>query len=184
MRRNPYRYGLTLRPASTFTLPRLPWSLVAKGTHPASSFPMRPDLPTSRRFPHGEVEFGEPLTEDQAQQFDLEPIEEHGGYEPLEDPVDYRAAEPLPVMPPKPAKKAAKPRAERVERVVPPGNGGYSGTPYYETRFPELVYVKVAPGMWRFLVIEDGVFHHVGSTYRTRAELVEDIERYARDYGF
>lgn len=49
------------------------------------------------------------------------------------------------------------------------------------TRFPELGYVKDAPDLWRIVTTEDGA--RIGPHYRTKAELLADIDRYATDYG-
>lgn len=47
------------------------------------------------------------------------------------------------------------------------------------TRFKELGYRKTMPGLWRFVDAETGA--DVGPQYRTKAELLADLERYARD---
>lgn len=50
------------------------------------------------------------------------------------------------------------------------------------TRFPELGYEKHGPSLWRIIDTETG--SAVGPQYRTKAELLADLERYARDnYG-
>jgi len=48
------------------------------------------------------------------------------------------------------------------------------------TRFKELGYHEWGAGNWRF-VTEDGA--EVGRSYKTKAELLADLDRYARDYG-
>lgn len=56
---------------------------------------------------------------------------------------------------------------------------GYTIVP---TRFPELGYTKVAPGLWRCVDItslaEYQFVPFVGPHYRTKAELLADLERY------
>jgi hypothetical protein len=49
------------------------------------------------------------------------------------------------------------------------------------TRFPELAYRRDAPHIWRIVATEDG--RPVGRPYFTRAELLADLDRHARDYG-
>jgi hypothetical protein len=49
------------------------------------------------------------------------------------------------------------------------------------TRFKQLGYVCDAPGLWR-VVDKDGE-HRVGPQYRTKAELLADLNRYATEYG-
>lgn len=49
------------------------------------------------------------------------------------------------------------------------------------TRFKELGYVKVAPGLWRIVSREDGAA--IGPHYPSKAELMADLERYAIEYG-
>ena len=48
-----------------------------------------------------------------------------------------------------------------------------------QTRYKELCYHKDAPGLWR--IYADG--NVVGPQYRTKAELLADLERYALEYG-
>jgi hypothetical protein len=50
----------------------------------------------------------------------------------------------------------------------------------YETRFPELSYMKHAANLWR--VIDTGTGCAVGQQYRTRIELLSDLNRYASEY--
>lgn len=47
------------------------------------------------------------------------------------------------------------------------------------TRFKELRYARVLPGLWRFVDAATGA--HVGPHYPTRAELLADLARYARE---
>ena len=49
------------------------------------------------------------------------------------------------------------------------------------TRYPELGYRKEAPTLWRIVAI-DGE-SAVGPFYRTKAELLADLNRYAAEYG-
>lgn len=52
------------------------------------------------------------------------------------------------------------------------------------TRFPELGIQQQGPRLWRFLdLTEDygGRFAAVGDHYRTKAEALADLERYARE---
>ena len=53
-----------------------------------------------------------------------------------------------------------------------------------QTRFPELRYMQQSPGLWRFVYVGDGSESTVGPQYRTMAELLADMERYAREWGF
>ena len=49
------------------------------------------------------------------------------------------------------------------------------------TRFPELGYRNDGPGLWRFVDTETGAT--IGPFYRTKAELLGDLHRFAADYG-
>jgi hypothetical protein len=49
----------------------------------------------------------------------------------------------------------------------------------HRTRFEPLGYQHVARGLWRCVDLETGA--HVGPQYRTKAELLADLPRYARD---
>lgn len=65
------------------------------------------------------------------------------------------------------------PRPLRFREETAPGN--YTG----------LSYVQRGPGLWRIVVWETGCNPaDVGPHYRTKAELLADAERYAREYGF
>jgi hypothetical protein len=48
------------------------------------------------------------------------------------------------------------------------------------TRFPELFYAPIRPNLWRILDADGAA---IGPQYRTRFELLADLDRYARDYG-
>lgn len=48
-----------------------------------------------------------------------------------------------------------------------------------ETRYPELGFCKVQDGLWRVVARETG--SHVGPLYKSRGELLADLERYARE---
>lgn len=65
------RYAPKYRPPDTFTLPRKPWRIIETGS--AFELPRRPDL---RRGPHrfGVVEFDEPLTPEEIDQWELKPV--------------------------------------------------------------------------------------------------------------
>lgn len=74
-----HRYGVNLRPPGQYTLGLKggeAWELAARGTHPASTFPGRPELPVSKRFPHGEVLLPRKLTAEEENHFDLTPLDE------------------------------------------------------------------------------------------------------------
>ena len=49
------------------------------------------------------------------------------------------------------------------------------------TRFEELGYTKIDTNLWRIVSLEDGAV--IGPQYRTKTELLCDIERYATEYG-
>jgi hypothetical protein len=51
------------------------------------------------------------------------------------------------------------------------------------TRYPELGYRQDGPSLWRIYALGDGRPAGVGPQYRTRAELLADLDRYATDYG-
>ena len=51
------------------------------------------------------------------------------------------------------------------------------------TRFPELGYRQDGPGLWRIYALDDGRESAVGPFYPTKAELLADLDRYAREYG-
>lgn len=51
----------------------------------------------------------------------------------------------------------------------------------YKTRFSELGFAKVAPGLWRIIALEDGCA--VGPHYARKDELLADLTRYAIEYG-
>lgn len=48
------------------------------------------------------------------------------------------------------------------------------------TRFPELSYAKTG-NVWRF--VDNSTGRVVGPSYRTKAELLADVERYAKLFG-
>lgn len=47
------------------------------------------------------------------------------------------------------------------------------------TRFKELAFEKKGPSLWRVVCTETG--KAVGPQYRTKTELLSDLERYARE---
>jgi hypothetical protein len=49
------------------------------------------------------------------------------------------------------------------------------------TRFAELAYTQHAPGLWRIIATDTD--QAVGPFYVTKAELLADLARYAKDYG-
>jgi len=49
------------------------------------------------------------------------------------------------------------------------------------TRLPELSYEKHAAGLWRIIATDTG--QAIGPHYASKAELLADLERYAREYG-
>ena len=50
-----------------------------------------------------------------------------------------------------------------------------------KTRYPELGYAKHAPDLWRIIDLSDG--QAVGPHYKSKAELLGDLDRYAREFG-
>jgi hypothetical protein len=48
------------------------------------------------------------------------------------------------------------------------------------TRFPELFYAPICPNLWRILDVDGAA---IGPQYRSKAELLADLNRYAADYG-
>ena len=52
------------------------------------------------------------------------------------------------------------------------------------TRYAELFYRQDAPTLWRIYVKEAGdIAYAVGPHYRTKAELLADLQQYAELYG-
>ena len=49
------------------------------------------------------------------------------------------------------------------------------------TRYTELGYRKDGPNLWRICATDDG--SAVGPHYRTKAELLADLERFAAEFG-
>lgn len=49
------------------------------------------------------------------------------------------------------------------------------------TRYDGLGFEKHAPNLWR--IIDTNTHAAVGPHYRSRAELLADLDRYAREYG-
>lgn len=49
------------------------------------------------------------------------------------------------------------------------------------TRYAELCYEQQAKNLWRIVASEDG--SSIGPHYRTKAELLGDLDRYAAEYG-
>jgi hypothetical protein len=53
--------------------------------------------------------------------------------------------------------------------------------PVNKTRFKEIGFMKVAPGLWRFVDLETGCT--IGAHYARKDELLADLARYATEYG-
>ncbi len=51
----------------------------------------------------------------------------------------------------------------------------------HPTRYPELGYAHDGPSLWRFVDLDSG--NRIGPQYRTRAELLADLDRYAESFG-
>lgn len=51
----------------------------------------------------------------------------------------------------------------------------------HATRYPELAYVRVDRVTWRFADASTGA--NIGPYYRTRVELLADLDRYAAFFG-
>jgi hypothetical protein len=51
------------------------------------------------------------------------------------------------------------------------------------TRYPELGYRKDGRELWRIYATDGHYYAAVGPHYRTRAELLGDLHRFATDYG-
>ena len=51
------------------------------------------------------------------------------------------------------------------------------------TRFDGLGYANDAPGLWRVVDTSDGWESRVGPQYKTKMELLADLDRYATEYG-
>ena len=49
------------------------------------------------------------------------------------------------------------------------------------TRYPELGYRQDAPGLWRIVATDGNA--SVGPQYRSKTELLADLERFATEYG-
>jgi len=50
-----------------------------------------------------------------------------------------------------------------------------------KTRFSELGYEQHAPDLWRIIALDGNAA--VGPHYKSQAELLGDLKRYAREYG-
>ena len=60
---------------------------------------------------------------------------------------------------------------------------GTAGAP---TRYPELTFAQVAPGQWQLLCRGGwggNDWAQIGPAYASKAELLADLDRYARFYG-
>jgi hypothetical protein len=61
----------------------------------------------------------------------------------------------------------------------------YSTSEFYmkpkPTRFDELGYMNIDENLWRIVSMEDGAV--IGPQYKTKTELLCDLERYATEYG-
>ena len=49
------------------------------------------------------------------------------------------------------------------------------------TRFEELGYTKIDTNLWRIVSMEDGAV--IGPQYKTKTELLCNLESYATEYG-
>jgi hypothetical protein len=56
-----------------------------------------------------------------------------------------------------------------------------NGISVRQTRYTELGYSQFGPGLWRFITLQDGGCSPVGPHYRTKAELLSDLDRYATE---
>jgi hypothetical protein len=54
-------------------------------------------------------------------------------------------------------------------------------TTVYRSRFDDLGYQQIERGLWRIVVVGDGTNAAVGPQYRSKAELLADLPRYARE---
>jgi len=52
---------------------------------------------------------------------------------------------------------------------------------YHRTRYRELEFAKIEPGCWQFIDAETK--SQIGPHYASKAELLADLERYAREFG-
>lgn len=69
---NCYDYAPKYRPPAFHSLPD-GWELVERGTRPGAEFPARKDLPQGSR-PFGVVRYRRPLTENEVEIFELDPV--------------------------------------------------------------------------------------------------------------
>jgi hypothetical protein len=54
----------------------------------------------------------------------------------------------------------------------------------HSTRYPELGYARYAPNLWRIIDLTDKTtMAVVGPHYKSKAELLADLDRYARVFG-
>jgi hypothetical protein len=51
----------------------------------------------------------------------------------------------------------------------------------YKTRFATLGFTKLEPGLWRIMALDDKEPAAVGPLYASKAELLGDLTRYARE---
>jgi hypothetical protein len=60
----------------------------------------------------------------------------------------------------------------------------HCGDSIRQTRYDQLGYVKHAANLWRFVVEdEDGRTAVTGPQYKSKGELLADLERFAANYG-
>ena len=57
----------------------------------------------------------------------------------------------------------------------------HCGRKIHRTRFAGLGYILVCDACWRFVDLSDNRSATVGPQYRTKAELLADLQRYARE---
>lgn len=63
-------------------------------------------------------------------------------------------------------------------------HNGLNEVKIYRTREHEMGYGKIAPGLWRFISLQDGDASAVGHQYASKAELLADCERYLTEWGY
>ena len=60
---------------------------------------------------------------------------------------------------------------------------GYSANTVRPTRFAELGYRNDGPGVWRIYDVTEAREAAIGPIYRSKTELLADLQRYATEYG-
>lgn len=67
-----------------------------------------------------------------------------------------------------------------LSRKVPAAN--WKATGVIATRYPELGYIHDGD-VWRIVDLHGGLYSRVGPSYRTKTELLNDLRRFASEYG-